>query len=103
MVARTILRDLGFHTLDLIPDRLLVELPLGNEVDGITHQNRRVSRVEDDNGLALLCLADHFHRFRRRFCKLVDVLARAWPASEAGNGADHLCILWRRDLAPSTS
>jgi hypothetical protein len=42
-------------------DRGLVGLVLGQAVDGVAHDQRRLGRVEDDDGLALPRAADLFH------------------------------------------
>jgi hypothetical protein len=55
---------------------------------GVAHDQRRLGRIDDDDGLALLRAADLLDRARRGAREFVDVLARA--------GADGWTTRWRR-------
>ena len=36
---------------------------IGEHIDGVPHQQRRLGRIQNDNSLALLGTTDHFNRF----------------------------------------
>src|SRR5690606_28171919 len=77
LVAGDVLLDLEDHRLDGSDDLVLLGRVLREAVDGVAHHQRRLGRVDDDDGLAALGAADELYAARRRAGELVDVLARA--------------------------
>ena len=65
---------------------------LGQAVHGVAHDQRRLGRVDDDDGLASLGAADLFDRTGGGAGELVDVLAGAGADRAAGHGGDDLAI-----------
>ncbi len=74
-------RHISLNPFDLSMDRrsngVVIAVALHQAVHGVAHQERRLSRVENNHGFAPTRTADNLERLRRRLGELVDVGAGA--------------------------
>ena len=91
-VARHIGLNRSGHALDRFGNRLLVgEVAQG--IDGVAHDQRRLGRIQHDDGLALGGTADDLDRLGRGLGELVDVGARAGTGTLARDRGDDLAVV----------
>jgi len=98
-VARHVGGDVGDHLLDRLPD---LGLGVGVERVGqaqhrVAHHQRRVGRVQDDDGLAALGAADLLDCRLGGLSELVDVGAGAWAGGLGRDRGDDLGVPDGRD------
>src|SRR4051812_17861659 len=95
LVAGHGLLYLGHHLLHRVGDFLFIDLViLRDDVDGVAHYHRRISRVEDDDRLPLLRPSDLLQPPSGGEGELVNVLAGARTRRGTRYGADHLGVAY---------
>ncbi len=91
-VARDVRLHLGHHRLDRRGHRVGVGVGFERAEDGVPHRQRRVSGIEDDDGLAALGAAEHLDRGGGRAGELVDVAPGAGSGGAGGDGGHDLRV-----------